>query len=86
LKTAVHLTVSNESFMQTNDLTAKLALMRSYFKTGVTKPYTFRIEQLKKLKAAIYKYEQELHDALYADLKKSKEESWVTESALWKKN
>lgn len=68
--------------MQTNELIEKLGQMRSYFKTGVTKPYAFRMEQLKKLKAAIYKYEQELHDALYTDLKKSNEESWVTETGM----
>jgi aldehyde dehydrogenase (NAD+) len=27
-------------------------------------------------------YEKELHDALYADLKKSAEESWVTETGF----
>lgn len=65
-----------------NELPVQLSLMRNYFKSGVTKPYAFRIEQLKKLKAAIYKYEAELHAALYTDLKKSKEESWVTETGM----
>jgi aldehyde dehydrogenase (NAD+) len=65
-----------------NQIPEQLHLMRNYFKTGVTKSYAFRIEQLKKLKAAIYKYEQELHTALYTDLKKSKEESWVTETGM----
>jgi aldehyde dehydrogenase (NAD+) len=68
--------------MQTSDLIQKLELMRAYYKTGVTKPYGFRIEQLKKLKAAIHKYENELYEALYKDLKKSKEESWVTENGM----
>jgi aldehyde dehydrogenase (NAD+) len=68
--------------MQTSDLIQKLELMRAYYKTSVTKPFDFRMEQLKKLKAAIYKYENELHEALYKDLKKSKEESWVTETGM----
>jgi len=68
--------------MQTNEFIQKLEQMRIYYKTGATKSYEFRIAQLKKLKAAIYKYEIELHDALYADLKKSKEESWVTETGM----
>jgi aldehyde dehydrogenase (NAD+) len=57
-------------------------LLRAYFNTGVTRPYEFRIEQLKKLKQSIIDNEQLLYDALYADLKKSPEESWVTESGM----
>ncbi len=61
---------------------ADLQQMRSYFESGVTKPYAFRKAQLLKLRNAIKKYEQPLHDALYADLKKSPEESWVTETGF----
>lgn len=53
--------------------------MRQYFNSGATRTYVFRKEQLRKLKAAILKYEEELYSALQTDLKKSKEESWVTE-------
>jgi aldehyde dehydrogenase (NAD+) len=56
--------------------------LRQYFNSGITRPVSFRKEQLKKLKNAILKYEQEIYDALYADLKKSPEESWVTEIGL----
>jgi len=55
---------------------------RQFFETGATKSYTFRMGQLKKLKAAIEKYETEIYSALYADLKKSAEECWVTENGL----
>lgn len=58
---------------------SKLETMRSYFDTGATRSYAFRKEQLKKLKHAILGHEQQIYDALYADLKKSPEESWVTE-------
>ena len=58
---------------------ASLGTMREYFKTGVTKTYPFRKEQLTKLKKAILAHEQDLYDALYADLKRSPEETWVTE-------
>ncbi|MBX9785088.1 MAG: aldehyde dehydrogenase [Chitinophagaceae bacterium] len=68
--------------MAPHSFTDALNTLRANFKTGVTRPYAFRIEQLKKLKAAIYKYEEELHAALYTDLKKSKEESWVTETGM----
>ena len=60
----------------------KLETMRHYFNSGITQSYAFRKEQLKKLKATILNHEQELYDALNADLKKSPEESWVTELGL----
>ncbi len=56
--------------------------IRNYFNSGVTKPFAFRKEQLKKLQAAVKKYEAPLHEALYADLKKSAEECWVTETGF----
>ncbi len=56
--------------------------MRAYFEGGITKPYAFRKEQLKKLQQAVKKYEQQLHEALYTDLKKSPEECWVTETGF----
>ena len=56
--------------------------MRNYFNSGITKPYAFRKEQLKKLQAAVKKYEKQLHEALYTDLKKSPEECWVTETGF----
>src|SRR5258705_2550562 len=56
--------------------------LRDYFNSGITKEYSFRKEQLKKLKTSILKHEQALYDALYADLKKSPEETWVTETGL----
>jgi aldehyde dehydrogenase (NAD+) len=61
---------------------SSLENMRRYFSSGITKTYEFRKEQLQKLKASILKHEQDLYDALYADLKKSPEESWVTETGL----
>ncbi|HEY1871083.1 MAG TPA: aldehyde dehydrogenase family protein, partial [Chitinophagaceae bacterium] len=59
--------------------TDKLNTIRNYFKTGNTKEYSFRKQQLLNLKAAILKYEEELYKCLYDDLKKSKEEIWITE-------
>ncbi len=61
---------------------SKLEALRRYFDSGITKSYTFRREQLKKLKQAILTHERELYDALQADLKKSPEESWVTELGM----
>lgn len=62
--------------------TSLLEALRSSFISGMTRSYAFRKEQLQKLKKAILEYEQELYNALYADLKKSPEESWVTELGL----
>ena len=42
----------------------------------------FRKKQLQTLKDAMIKYEQDIYAALYADLKKSPEESWVTETGF----
>lgn len=63
-------------------LTDALILMRHYYDSGVTRSFRFRKEQLQHLKRALLKYEQTIHDALYADLKKNPEESWVTETGF----
>ncbi len=55
---------------------------RLFFKKGNTLPFYFRRQQLKKLKKAIIQHEKDIYRALYADLKKSPEESWVTENGL----
>ncbi|MBS1919973.1 MAG: aldehyde dehydrogenase [Bacteroidetes bacterium] len=61
---------------------APLNNLRHYFESGATKSYSFRKDQLKKLKQAVLKYEYKLYDALRTDLKKSPEESWVTELGM----
>lgn len=59
-----------------------LKALRQYFDSGATKEFIFRKEQLKKLKTSILNHEQDLYDALHLDLKKSPEESWVTETGM----
>lgn len=56
--------------------------LKAHYQTGITKDYVFRKNQLELLKAAILANEQELYAALQADLKKSKEEAWVTEMGM----
>ncbi|MBO9635816.1 MAG: aldehyde dehydrogenase family protein, partial [Chitinophagaceae bacterium] len=56
--------------------------LRAWFNSGATRPYAFRIQQLKALDNAIKKFEKEIHEALYTDLRKSPEESWVTETGF----
>ncbi|MBC7875248.1 MAG: aldehyde dehydrogenase [Ferruginibacter sp.] len=60
----------------------KLDEMRRYFNSGATRSYHFRKEQLKKLKQSILQNEQDLYNALFADLKKSPEEVWATETGM----
>ncbi len=57
----------------------QLNKLKSYFESGATRSYSFRKEQLQKLKQALLKYEKELYNALQSDLKKNIEESWITE-------
>jgi aldehyde dehydrogenase (NAD+) len=60
----------------------KLAKLRQYFVSGSTRSYQFRRQQLEKLKQAIIKYEGEIYQALYRDLKKSPEDCWITENGF----
>ncbi len=66
-----------------HDILMQLAAMRRYFESGVTKPYAFRKQQLLALKNAVIAHEEEIYAALLADLKKSKEECWVTENGFF---
>lgn len=59
-----------------------LEQQRKYYKSGVTIPAAFRIEQLKKLYETVKKYEVEINDALTVDLGKSRYEGFMCESGL----
>ena len=59
-----------------------LSRQRAFFQTGVTLDVDFRIAQLKKLYAAIRKYEPKIQEALYSDLGKSDFEGFMCESGL----
>ncbi len=65
------------------ELLQRLTAMRRYFESGATKPYAFRKQQLLALKQAVITHEAEIYAALYADLKKCKEECWVTENGFF---
>ena len=56
--------------------------MRTYFNSGGTRSYEFRKLQLTRLKDSILAHEQQLYNALQADLNKSREETWVTEIGM----
>ena len=55
---------------------------RNYFNTQQTKDLTFRMEQLKRFKSAVLKFEPQIADALWLDLHKSKEEAYLTETSI----
>ena len=63
-------------------LSFQLEAMRNYYESGATRPFSFRKHQLHLLKDAILKYENEINEALYVDLKKSPEEVYATETGL----
>lgn len=52
---------------------------KKYYKSGVTRSITFRVEQLEKLKFGILKYENEIIHALKVDLNKPEFEAYATE-------
>lgn len=52
---------------------------KEFFHTGSTKTLQFRLEQLRKLKDGIQRYEKRIIEALYKDLGKSEFEAYVTE-------
>ena len=55
---------------------------RDYFETNATRDIDFRITQLKKFKKAIQENENNIYEALNADFKKSKFETFATEIGI----
>lgn len=55
---------------------------KAFYRSGATRPYAFRTEALRKLKAALLRNEQALTDALWADLHKHPCESYMCELGI----
>ena len=68
--------------MTADEIRSLLEKQRTFYRSGATIPVRFRIEQLKKLYAAIKRHENEVNDALTADLGKSHYEGFMCESGL----
>lgn len=67
----------------TNERVEKIfEMQKTFFASQETKDLSFRLEKLKKLKAAIKKYEDKILNALYQDLHKSPEEAYLTEISV----
>lgn len=56
--------------------------LRSYYESGATRSYEFRRQQLQKFKQAVLDHEEEILQALFADLKKNAAEAYATEIGL----
>lgn len=56
--------------------------MRKNFEAGTTRAYQFRKKQLLALQKVIRENEQAINDALYTDLKKNAEETYISETGL----
>ena len=68
--------------MQKQDIETILASQRKFFATGNTLPVSWRLEQLKKLRASMLRHEEDLYGALKKDLGKSRMESYMCEIGL----
>ncbi|GAB1452408.1 aldehyde dehydrogenase [Draconibacterium sp.] len=55
---------------------------RIYFSTNQTKDISFRLRQLRKLKQSILQNKEKIENALWEDLHKSPEESYLTEISI----
>lgn len=62
-----------------NELTVLMQKQKATFQSGITRSASFRIQQLKKLYAAINHYESRINDALKKDLNKAPQEVYNTE-------
>lgn len=60
----------------------KLSGMQQFYNSGATRSYEFRKQQLTAFKKSVENNEEEIYKALYKDLKKSMEESWITENGF----
>ncbi len=65
-----------------SDVTVVVNRARRAFDSGRTKPLAWREAQLRALRSLLVDHEGELADALAADLGKSADESWVTETGF----
>lgn len=64
------------------DWLPKLEAQRTFFNSGATAGYAFRVGQLKRLRQALEEQEAAINAALLKDLNKTPEEIWVTEIGL----
>ena len=63
-------------------ISALAAAQKAYFRSGATLPEAFRRTMLRRFEAALVNWEKRLCDALWTDLRKSPEETYLTEISI----
>ena len=79
LETVTPAIAEEEGGFTENKIRAIVDAQRRFFRTGTTLPVKWRIQQLKKLKAAVLAHEAEFEEALAQDLGRSKVEAYITD-------
>ena len=64
------------------DISEIVQQQRAFFSTGQTRPVSFRIDSLKKLKQAVAAHEADILSALRSDLNKPNFEGYMTEIGM----
>ena len=64
------------------DIQELVCAQRDYFLSGATRPYAFRMEQLKKLQRALQTNEALLESAMYSDFRKAPMEVYMCETGM----
>ena len=64
------------------EVEALVKAQREFFLSGKTLDVGFRVEALKKLKVAVQSHEEAINDALMKDLRKSRLESYMSETGM----
>ena len=72
----------NNSFVEISEIESVFQNQKDYFFSEISKDIPFRKKQLKSLKSALKANEDLIFDAIYADFKKSRFETFATELAL----
>ncbi len=63
-------------------LNERLGLSKTYYRSMKTQDYSFRIHHLNRLECYLKAHEMQMNQALYLDLRKSAEESYLSELGL----
>mgnify|MGYP001620234229 FL=1 len=64
------------------DIQELVRAQRAYFLSSATRPYAFRMEQLKKLQCALQTNEKPLEQAMYQDFRKAPMEVYMCETGM----
>ena len=77
LDAVTNLEIKDASELNDNEIRKIVDKQRRFFRTGTTLPVSWRIKQLKRLKAAVLAHEKEFEDALAEDLGRTRLEAYL---------